>query len=62
MLTIRLYISVLAVVFLLTACLTRGIGLLDGTVVVCAVLYLILDTREELKTLQALEEEVASLE
>ena len=62
MLTIRLYISVLVVVFLLTALLTRGIGLLDGTVVLAAVVYLILDAREELKTLKRVEELINSLE
>jgi hypothetical protein len=57
-LTIRLYISVLALVFLISALLTRGIGVWDGTVVVCALLYLILDTREELRAVRALEEEL----
>ncbi len=62
MLTIKLYISVLSLVFLFTALVTRGIGLLDGIVVVCAVLYLILDSREELKALRALKEQLDSLE
>lgn len=62
MFTIRLYICVLAIVFLVAALLTRGIGLLDGTVVVSAVIYLILDAREELKTLRRVEELINSLE
>lgn len=62
MFTIRLYISVLAIVFLVSALLTRGIGLLDGAVVVSALIYLILDAREELKTLKRVEELINSLE
>jgi hypothetical protein len=45
-----------------TALLTRGIGPLDGTVVIAAVVYLILDAREELKTVKRVEELINSLE
>jgi hypothetical protein len=40
--------------------MTRGIGVLDAVVVVCPMLYLILDMREELQTLKLLEARVSS--
>ena len=61
MLAIRLYIGVLTLTFLLAALMTRGIGILEATVVVCSLLYLILDIREELRALRLLEAHVSSL-
>jgi len=61
MLAIRLYIATLALTFLLAAVMTKGIGVLEGTVLVCSLLYLILDIREELQTLRLLEVRVSSL-
>ena len=53
MLAIRLYVCVLTIAFLVLVTLDRGIGLLEGVVATCAVVYLILDVREELKILKA---------
>lgn len=65
---IRLYLSALTLFFLIAAWLGRGVGLLDGVVVTCALVYLILDARErlklvkaELETLTRLEEKLAVL-
>ncbi len=60
MFAIRLYISALILTFLLLALMTRGIGVLDAVVVVCPLLYLILDMREELQTLKLLEARVSA--
>lgn len=60
MLAIRLYICVLTLTFLFTVLLTRGIGRLEGTVIVCALLYVIFDIREELRDLRALEARVSA--
>ena len=49
---IRLYLSVLTFVYFVSA-LHRGLELLEAIVVICALLYLILDTREHLKLLKA---------
>jgi hypothetical protein len=52
MLTIRLYISALTLIFLGLVITHRGLGLLEGVVITCAVLYLILDVRTELQSLK----------
>jgi hypothetical membrane protein len=46
---IRLYLSALTLVFLLLAWFDRGLGVLEAMVVVCALVYLILDAREHLQ-------------
>lgn len=61
MLAIRLYIAALTLTFLLAAVMTKGIGVLEATVVVCSLLYMILDIREELHSLRLLEARVSSL-
>ena len=61
MFAIRIYLSALTLTFLVVALMTRGIGVLEATVVVCALLYTILDIREELKALRSLEARVLSL-
>ncbi|MGH9930886.1 MAG: hypothetical protein ACREA9_16880 [Pyrinomonadaceae bacterium] len=55
MLAIRLYISALTLTFFVAAVLTKGIGVLEGTVVLCPLLYMILDISEELQALRILE-------
>lgn len=60
MFAIRLYISALTLIFLLLALMTRDIGVLEAIVVVCPLLYLILDMREELQALKLLETRVSS--
>ena len=62
MFAIRLYLAMLVLVFLLVAALRIGITFLVGTVVVCSVLYLILDMSEELRSLRKLEAYIAILE
>jgi len=52
MLAIRLYISALTLVFLYLVIANRGLGVLEGVVITCALLYLILDARTELQTLR----------
>jgi len=61
MFAIRIYLSALTLTFLVVALMTRGIGVLEATVVVCALLFTILDVREELKALGTLEARVLSL-
>ena len=53
MLAIRLYVCALTIAFLVLVMLDRGIGLLEGVVIASAVVYLILDVREELKIVKA---------
>ena len=52
MLAIRLYISALTLIFLFLVVAYRGLGLLEGVVITCAVVYLILDVRIELRSLK----------
>ena len=61
MFVIRLYISALTLIFLLLALTTRAIGMLDAIVVVCPLLYMILEMKEELLSLRLLEARVSSL-
>lgn len=65
---IRLYLSALTLVFLIAASLSRGVNALEGIVVTCALVYLILDAREHLQlvrvklaTLQQLEAKLSEL-
>lgn len=50
MLSIRVYISALTLLFLLLVMTTRGLGTLEAIVTTCALVYLILDTRDELQS------------
>lgn len=61
MLVIRIYLTLLTLLFLLSAVVIRGIGVLEATVILASLLFLILDTREELKDLRLLEARVSSL-
>jgi hypothetical protein len=61
MFAVRLSIAALTLIFLMLALATRDIGLLDAIVIICPLLYLILDMREELHSLKFLEERVSSL-
>ena len=65
---IRLYLSALTLVFLLLALSDRGVGVLEATVIVSALVYLILDAREylqlvkaDLESLRQVEEKVTEL-
>jgi multisubunit Na+/H+ antiporter MnhB subunit len=48
MLLIRLFISALTLLFLFLVITSRDLGMLEGIVITCALIYLILDTRDEL--------------
>ena len=61
MFAVRIYIVALTLAFLVATVMTRGIGVLSATVIVCPLLYLILDIREELQDLRLLEARIASL-
>ena len=61
MFAIRIYLTALTLTFLVLAVTTRDIGVLEITVVVCPLLYMILDIREELQALRLLEARVLSL-
>ncbi len=61
MFAIRIYLSALTLTFLVVAGMTTGIGVLEATVVVCPLLYMILDIRQELQALRVLEARVLSL-
>lgn len=49
MLAIRLYISALTILFMALVLPNRGLGILEGVVITCALLYLILDLRADLQ-------------
>jgi len=49
MLAIRLYISALTLLFLFLVIINRALGKLEVIVIACALIYLILDTRDELQ-------------
>jgi hypothetical protein len=61
MFEIRLYLAGLTLTFLICAVVSRGIGMLEGAISVCPILYLILDMRAELSDLTLLEARVLSL-
>lgn len=53
MLAIRLYVCALTAAFLVLVTMDRGVGVLEGVVITCAIVYLILDARDELQVLKA---------
>lgn len=53
MLAIRLYVCLLTFGFLVLVTMDRGIGILEGVVITCAIVYLILDVRADLKDSQS---------
>jgi len=52
MLTIRLYISALTLVFLFLVIAYQGLGILQAVVITCAMVFLILDVRMDLQSLK----------
>lgn len=58
MLLIRLYVAVLTLVLLCVICFTRGLGPIEGTVIVCPILFMILDMQVELREFRQLERRV----
>jgi hypothetical protein len=68
MLAIKLYIFALTLLFLILVIASRSLGVLEAVVISCAILYLIIDAKSELKMVQAelkilkdLEERIAVL-
>jgi hypothetical protein len=61
MLLYRVYIALLALVFLLLTLILREIGLVEGTLVTCALLFLIFDTRLDLLRRREIEKQIDSL-
>jgi hypothetical protein len=61
MLLLRVYIALLALVFLLLTVFLRGVGLLEGAVAICALFFLIFDTRLELLRRKEIEKQIYSL-
>ena len=61
MFAIRLYVGVLILGFMLSSIMIRGLDLLGGTVVVCALLFLILDMKAELRDWEMFEARISSL-
>ena len=56
----RLYIAGLTFVFLSLTMFERRVGLLEATVIVCALLFLILDIRKDVEDIKHLEPQMAS--
>jgi hypothetical membrane protein len=68
MLIIRLYVCGLTFLFLFLVTAHRGLGVLEGVVITCTLIYLILDVRtdlqalkNELRLLQELEKQIVKL-
>jgi hypothetical protein len=61
MLLYRVYIALLALVFLLLTLVLREVGLVEGTLVTCALLFLIFDTRLDLLRRREIEKQIDSL-
>ena len=57
----RILIVALTLTFLLGVLITRGVGMLEATVAMCFLLYMILETREEPQSLRSLETRGSSL-
>lgn len=60
MLVIRLYITVLTVTLTCALSLTRPIGILEGIVIVCPILFMILDMQIELREFKEFETRVSN--
>ena len=58
MLLYRLYIALLALVFLLLTLMLREVGLVEGILVTCALLFLIFDTRLDLLRRNEIEKQI----
>jgi len=52
MFAIRIYISALTLLFLFLVIANRGLGILEVVVITCALIYLIIDARDELQKLK----------
>ena len=61
MLVIRLYVCALTLTLLFAISLTRGLGILEGVVIVCPLLFMIFDMHVELRDLRKLEARVLEI-
>ena len=61
MAAIRLYLTALTLVFIIAVVATIGIGALEAIVMTSVPLLLILDIREERRTIRLLEKRIADL-
>ena len=61
MIATKVFIVALTLTFLLLALISKGIGMLEATVVMCPLLYMILDIKEERQSARLLEARVSSL-
>jgi len=61
MFVIRLYLAALTLTLLLTTLATSGVEVLTALVIICPLLYMILELREDLRELKSLEALVGSL-
>ena len=61
MLIIRLYVCALTLTLLFAISFTRGLGILEGVVIVCPVLFMIFDMQVELRDLRKLEARVLEI-
>ena len=61
MAAIRLYLTALTLVFIIAVMATIGIGALEAIVMASVPLLLILDIREERRTIRLLEKRIADL-
>lgn len=61
MAAIRLYLTALTLVFIIAVVATIGIGTLEAIVMASVPLLLILDIREERRTIRLLEKRIADL-
>ena len=52
MFVIRLYISALTIIFMTLVIANRGLGILEAIIITSAIVYLIIDSRIDLKTLK----------
>ena len=52
MLAIRIYVCALTFLFLFLVTASRGLGILEAIVIICAIVYLILDVRNDLQALK----------
>lgn len=58
MFLLRTYVSILTLTYFLVTLQAQAIGILEATVVICPLLFMILDMKEELRVLRLLEARV----
>jgi len=61
MLPFRLYLALLTLIFVLLCLYNNSLDFLHGTVIVCALLFQILDIKKESEEIKELEAQIAAL-